>query len=154
MADLEGAEGLHRRLGALTMDAGSTKFMRNLGIRTIAEMKRNIPRKTSSTSRTISLGRITQDFAEVRGSPVVIYLDEGTRQHDIHPVRKKMLRFPAKGAKVTLAGRARAGQPHTFAKVVHHPGTRAQPFIKRSVDKALYKSGIRVEIINLWNKAD
>ena len=62
---------------------------------------------------------------EVSGSggaphPYAIFVHEGTRPHVIRVAVKK-----------TLANK-RMGQ--MFGKVVHHPGTKANPFLQRAVD--------------------
>lgn len=44
------------------------------------------------------------------------YVNDGTRPHIIRPKTKQALRF-------VIGGRV------VFAKVVHHPGTRARPFL-------------------------
>lgn len=48
------------------------------------------------------------------------YVHDGTRPHTIRPKRAQALRF-------VIGGRV------VFAKVVHHPGTRARPFLDRAV---------------------
>lgn len=46
-----------------------------------------------------------------------VYVEYGTRPHEIRPVRAKFLRFEI-GGKVI------------YTKLVRHPGTRAQPFVR------------------------
>lgn len=53
--------------------------------------------------------------------PAVFYVMDGTRPHLIRPRRKKALRFEARGSVV-------------FAKLVRHPGTRANPFLRRALE--------------------
>lgn len=53
--------------------------------------------------------------------PVGRYVVEGTRPHVIYPRDKKALYWP--------------GARHPVG-VVHHPGTRANPFLQRAADKA------------------
>lgn len=55
-------------------------------------------------------------------APYSIFVEEGTRPHTIVPKVKK-----------GLANR-RTGQ--FFGKLVHHPGTRANPYMKRAVEKS------------------
>ena len=55
-------------------------------------------------------------------APHSIFVHQGTRAHEIRPVRAKALRFMM-GGKVI------------FARRVWHPGTRAQPFVKITVDR-------------------
>lgn len=52
--------------------------------------------------------------------PAVRFVIEGTRPHIIRPRRAQALRFDAGGQTV-------------FAAVVHHPGTRANPFLQRAL---------------------
>lgn len=52
--------------------------------------------------------------------PAVRYVLDGTRPHIIRPRRAQALRFPYRGRTV-------------FAAVVHHPGTRANPFLQRAL---------------------
>jgi HK97 gp10 family phage protein len=54
-------------------------------------------------------------------SPYAIFVHEGTRPHIIRAVNKKVL------------ANKRTGQ--IFGKIVHHPGSRANPFLQRAVDK-------------------
>jgi hypothetical protein len=47
-------------------------------------------------------------------------VNDGTRPHIIRPKQAKALRFKAGGKTV-------------FARIVHHPGTRARPFLDRAL---------------------
>jgi len=55
--------------------------------------------------------------SDVEYAPMV---NDGTRPHIIRPKNAKVLRFKVGGQTV-------------FARVVHHPGTRAQPFLDRAL---------------------
>lgn len=55
--------------------------------------------------------------SDVEYAPMV---NDGTRPHIIRPKRAKALRFKV-GGKVV------------FARIVHHPGTRARPFLDRAL---------------------
>lgn len=52
--------------------------------------------------------------------PATIYVLNGTRPHIIRPRRKKALRFEVDGRVV-------------YAKIVHHPGTRANNFMAEAL---------------------
>lgn len=56
------------------------------------------------------------------------YVNDGTRPHIIRPKNKQVLRF-------------RVGGQVVFAKVVHHPGTRAQPFLDRALREVAAQRG-------------
>jgi hypothetical protein len=73
--------------------------------------------------------RITRERNEVTGyvisnHPATIYVVSGTRPHIIRPVRAQALRF-------TVGGRV------VFAKIVYHPGTRANNFLLEALREAL-----------------
>ncbi|MGW8357403.1 HK97 gp10 family phage protein [Streptomyces wedmorensis] len=55
--------------------------------------------------------------SDVEYAPMV---NDGTKPHIIRPQRAKALKFKVGGRTV-------------FAKVVHHPGTRARPFLDRAL---------------------
>lgn len=61
------------------------------------------------------------------------YVENGTRPHIIRPRRAKALAF-------------RVGGRLVFAQVVHHPGTKAQPFLSRAVREVGVANGYNVRI--------
>ena len=50
-------------------------------------------------------------------------VEEGTRPHEIRPINGRLLAFKANGKMV-------------FTPLVHHPGTKPNPFIHRAVEEA------------------
>lgn len=83
-----------------------------------------LAKHTTRATVPFKTGRLLQSFIpsfgrlQARWSPTVryaIFVHEGTRPHDIYPVIKRALFWK--------------GAAHPV-KVVHHPGTRAQPFMK------------------------
>lgn len=56
---------------------------------------------------------------------------DGTRPHTIRPWTKQALKF-------TIGGQV------VFAKVVHHPGTRARPFLDRALREETAGRGYRI----------
>lgn len=63
------------------------------------------------------------DYAEM--------VQNGTRPHTIRPRTKQVLKFNVGGQTV-------------FAKVVHHPGTRARPFLDRALAEETAGRGYRI----------
>ena len=59
------------------------------------------------------------------------FVNDGTRPHIIRPRRAQVLRF-------TVGGRT------VFAKVVHHPGTRARPFLDQAAREIAGSRGYRI----------
>jgi hypothetical protein len=62
-----------------------------------------------------------------------MYVEYGTRPHEIRPVFASVLRFEVEGKVV-------------FTQVVHHPGTRAQPFVRETAEMT------REKIPELWDE--
>jgi hypothetical protein len=67
--------------------------------------------------RTLALRSIFTVGSDVYYAP---FVNDGTRPHEIRPRRAQALRF-------VIGGRV------VFAKVVHHPGTRPNPFLDRAL---------------------
>lgn len=67
--------------------------------------------------RTLSLRSVYTVGSDVSYAAMV---HDGTRPHTIRPKSASVLRF-------------RVGGRYVYAKVVHHPGTRARPFLDRAV---------------------
>jgi hypothetical protein len=156
VSDLEGYSQLQARLHAI----GQTQdMMRQVGLATVAGAKRTVPRKTGTTGRTIRLAHFDKDSARVTVGGAGVFIELGTKAHDIVPVRKKALRWPAQGTPRTLAGRARTGAvrslgkgAYAFAKKVHIKAKAARPFLVPSAEKALADFGLQ-GIVKRWNDA-
>lgn len=150
---IEGLPALEKRFAAISAGKGSRQLMGQLGLVVVAEQKRLVRRKTGNTARTIRLGRITETSVETTVNKVGRWLEFGTKAHDIVPRAKKALRWPS-GSSVRLSGRAVSGSTgFAFAKRVHHPGTKPQPFMVPGAENALRKSGLKDFIVNAWNRA-
>lgn len=127
----------------------SVPLMRELGLSAIREQKQLVPRKTGNLGRSIGLGSITPTTVITKaGANYAAFVEFGTREHDIVPKRAKVLRWAAKGA-ARLSGAPRAGGAVVFARRVHHPGTRAKPYMIPGARKAL--DGIHDLYVKLWN---
>ena len=101
----------------------------------IGDLKRSIRVKPSSTGYNIMMVK--------HG----LYVEYGTPPHIIRPKNKKALAFAKFGGQRVIRG----GDVKTkmsfggksvitdavFAKVVHHPGTRPQPFIRTTINTKL-----------------
>lgn len=85
--------------------------------------KQNSPVKKSflrNSIRATIKGRLSGQVAV--SAKYAGYVHEGTRPHVILPRNKKMLAW-------------KVGKGYRFAKIVHHPGTKANPFLQKAVDK-------------------
>lgn len=158
MIRLDGAKQLEARLKAV--QNAPAPLMRTIGLTAVREQKLLVARKTGNTARTIRLERVTNDTATTVVQGAGVYLEYGTRPHIIRPRNARVLRFPAKGVPTTLGGRVRTSAARklgngafVFAKVVHHPGTKPQPFMVPGAQRALESVGLAARIIDAWNKA-
>lgn len=68
------------------------------------------------------------------------YVHDGTPPHVIRPKRAHTLRRSSRGV-VKPALRFMVGGRIVFAKVVNHPGTRAQPFLDRALQDVAIQRG-------------
>ncbi len=156
-----GLAALNRRIAAVQQPKGLMKLAANV---VVGELKRNIPRKTSTTSRSIHVASVTENSARITGSKVALFLDEGTglygpRHQRITPQAAKALRWMGGPAgSLRLSGNARKGKAGAGAGFIFARSTKgmeARPYIQRSIDTAAKKVGTELsgEIIRDWNAA-
>lgn len=147
---LVGADKLQRRLKAIE---SPRPLLQTIQLKAVAEAKALVPRKTGHTARTIRPGALTPKLAIVEAGGAAAFLELGTRPHVIRPRSKSVLSWPANASGRRLSGRARTKSGRRiFAKVVHHPGTKPQPFLIPGAVAALRSVGIE-PIIKAWNEA-
>lgn len=153
---LLGLAALNRRLKAIQ---DNRDLLREIQIRVVAEAKHLVPRRTGNLGRTIHPGSLTNVFAIVEATaPYAAYVELGTKAHVIKPRNKRVLAWPATAAGARLSGRARAGTRRggsgglRFARLVHHPGTKPQPYLVPAARLALKKAGVS-QVIERWNRA-
>ena len=68
-------------------------------------------------------------------APYAVYVVNGTAPHEIRPVNARVLAFEVGGKTV-------------FAPLVHHPGTKPNPFMQRAVEDA--RSKVEEVFAELW----
>lgn len=155
---LRGKPQLEARLHAI----GKTETMlRGIQIRGVFLAKQNTRkfRKTGNLGRTIRFGPVDARHAVIYagGQLQVGYaaaVEFGTRPHIIRPRNAKVLAW---GGPRTLGGRLRVSggvqaRPTHFAKLVHHPGTRAQPYLVPGLRQAASEEGLG-SLVKAWNAA-
>ena len=150
---ITGQRQLQARLRAI--GEAPQDMLREVGIRSVAEAKKIVPRRTGNLGRTIRIGSLTDTHVEVKagGQLNVGYaaaVEFGSRPHVIRPKKAKVLAW---GGARTLGGRLRAGSRATnFATVVNHPGTKPKPFLIPAFEHALKLVGLS-QIVRRWNQA-
>lgn len=161
MASVEGIDPLQRRLAAIGNTQG---VLRLLAVASVREAKILVPRRTGNLGRTIRVGRVDDERAEViaGGQNEIGYaaaVEFGTKPHIIRPRPGRIGRNgrPAAlgwGGPRTLGGRLRkGGKPAFFARFVRHPGSRAKPYLRPGIERALQRGGIKAHIVDAWNRA-
>ena len=114
--EVKNAENVIKKLSRLPPDAkqAMSRGLVIAGHLVEADAKRLCPVDTGRLRSSITTEKIDWDEVHI-GTNVVYgpYIEYGTGPHDIVPVFAKALHFNK-----------------TFAKIVHHPGTREQPFLR------------------------
>lgn len=156
---------LQRRIAAISGTAGGLAVMRTVSADTLNFLGHNVPRKTAHTARQFRAERVTEKSAEITGSKVARWIDEGTgiygpRHHRITPTTKRALSWTGgtfgRAGSLRLSGRRRSGKAGTGANritVRSTAGMRPRPFIDRSVTEAVNRNGGMVAIVRQWDEA-
>ena len=153
-----GIAALDRRLTAVGGPNATAGLLRKIALAAVAEQKALAPKKTGNLRRTIHVGVVTATTAQtIASADYAAYVEYGTKAHDITPNARKALRWVAAGYTKRLSGTAtkatqRAGG-YAFATRVHHPGTKAHPFMLEGAKAAIAKSPLADAIIAAWNDA-
>lgn len=158
---LQGYESLRRRFAAVSGAPSNPALLLALGTAAVREQKLLFRphRKTGTTARSIRVGTVSTSSVQTKvgfGGPFVEF---GTKPHEITPRAAKALAWasgPAGGPHRRLSGRPRKGTARgdmVFAMRVHHPGTRADPFMVPGARKAATGAGLAAAIVTIWDHA-
>lgn len=90
-----------------------------IAIRLRSELKLVVPRDTSRLGQSIDV-IYSNNKLIISAADYLLHIEYGTRPHVIRPKNKKALAFKSGGKEIVV-------------KVVHHPGTRANPFIRETI---------------------
>jgi len=169
---LIGYQQLQRRIAAIKGPVLGKAIMSDLADATKNEAGNLVPHKTRNLAHTIHVAEVTETTARVVASAnYAAAVEFGTRPHEITPNAKKALAFASQGItserfgpgailKFTKGGNLTAGSMRKFGnaafiivKKVHHPGTRAQPFMRPGAEKAIKSAGLLDRVIAAWNGA-
>lgn len=132
----------------IRIDGGETRVVvQNAGMellarlarRVVAQAKVNAPVDTGNMRAQIAADPMVTTGMTVRqtirvggdAAEYAIYVHEGTRPHVIRPRNKSVLMFNGREGKV-------------FAREVHHPGTRARPFLRNALESEAPALGFQI----------
>jgi len=130
-------------------------ILERIAYRLMHELKKAAPSKTANLRRSIKVFPYG-DGLRITMTHYGKYVEFGTPPHVIKPKNKKALAFAPFGAtrvqhdSGNVSAKFKFGGKTTkvnavFAKVVHHPGTRPNPFVRNTIMTKLPKI-IREEI--------
>ncbi len=155
----EGMDDLQRRLAAL---ADTRQFLGKVGLTAVAYAKDTVQRKTGNLGRTIRLGQVTENSAQIiaggqNGVGYAQVVESGSglygpkhAKYEIVPKYKKALAW---GGARRLSGSLKSGSKATmFAKKVMHPGVKPRPYLRPAAERAVSETGIAL-LIKAWNDA-
>ncbi len=118
------------------MQRVTPSLMNRVGLQVVREAKLTVARQTGNLGRSIHVAHATPQTVTVEASAnYAAFVEKGTRAHEITPRAKKALRFAVNAGGRRLSGSPRKGAAVIFAKRVHHPGTKAQPFLEPAARK-------------------
>lgn len=145
-----GTDALLRRLKAIK---NARPLLAEIQLRAVREAKIRVPRRTGNLGRTIHPGSLTPTYTIVEATAAYAgYVERGTRPHIIRPRSKSVLSW-TEGKRLSGRNRTGAGAGNRiFAKYVHHPGTKPQPFLLPGAVEAVHQVGVE-PIIDAWNDA-
>jgi hypothetical protein len=147
VSSVEGMDALVARLHAIGEPA---PILRAMQLGTVREARLLVHRTTGHLGRSIVPGAIHGDTATVEArTPYAATVELGSKPHVIRPRKAKVLAW---GGTRRLSGTlARGSRATSFARIVHHPGTRPYPYLIPGARKAV--GLIRDAFVKLWNEA-
>jgi HK97 gp10 family phage protein len=99
-----------------------------------ADMMSRVPVRTGRLMASIQKENLGLQGSLGPTEPYAVYVEYGTSSHEIRPIFAHVLRFEAGGGIV-------------FTPLVHHPGTRPQPFVEQTAQDMVG------EVANFWSEA-
>lgn len=126
------------KIEALNLKPAISRLISELSEYTEKTMQEEAPERTGALRK--SIRKTVSGFEAEIGpqAPYAVYLEYGTRPHAITPVRARVLRFEVGGEVV-------------FTRLVHHPGSKPNPFLRRTTDKTMRK--VPSTWMNVWEEA-
>ena len=126
------AHVLHPDLAVLLPTSGSTGSSKLVRISRSA-LSANAVRAQIAADPMVTTGTTVRQTIRVGGDAAeyAVYVHEGTRPHVIRPRNKQVLAFNGREGRV-------------FAREVHHPGTRARPFLRNALESEAPALGFTV----------
>lgn len=139
MSNLVGAPQLKARLKAVQLVP--KPIGREWAVETVRLAKTAVPVRTGNLRRSIHVGTTTERKATVVAHYSAIFVDRGTKAHDVTPRGGGVLKWESKQ------------HDTVFAKKAHIPRKAARPFRARVAKEALRRKAPGPKVIKAWNDA-
>lgn len=114
------------KAGGTDFEGAASDLVRQAGQMMLANAQRTVPRKTGALAGSLQLILMGPMTAVIGPTlPYGVFVQYGTRPHVIRAVRATHLAFMGRNGKMV------------YAKEVHHPGTRPNPFMTNALADTL-----------------
>ena len=137
------SEGLKKLGDPAQLEPAVQRGLQRGGLRLLAAIQASLTQytKTGRTRSSFTL-KMQGPYSAIVGSDskTALFLEEGTRPHEIRPNRTRVLAWPVGGSTVAGLGRGQGGrslrstQATGFATVVQHPGTQPIHYLEDAVN--------------------
>ena len=134
------ADDLLKRLNPDLIDQKVNQGLTQAALHLERQVKMKLARHTVTGKTRASVGTsISGRIARIGSNNLpLLFLEKGTKAHEIRPRVKKALMWPTGGQSAAGLGRGRQGTlkgrgSFAFAKVVHHPGTQAHHYLENTL---------------------
>lgn len=159
---LKGGPELRARLNALASSQMKIEMNRAWQDTTVKAARTNAPSRTGAGRSSIAAGWLSDVKAQVRGAFWLIFIDRGTKAHDIRPQSISGSGRHWKTSVQPEGPKAGYGNPPTlafnrggklvFAKKVHKRAQRKRPFITEAAQSALRQHMLRDVVLQTWSQ--
>jgi hypothetical protein len=110
------------QITSLSIPTIGSSFIREVTAEGFHILQGEAPAKAGKLRQSIQQRSLGLEGEVTVGAPYVVFVASGTRPYLIRPVRARALRFVVDGAIV-------------FSTLVHHPGTKPNPFVQRASER-------------------
>lgn len=147
---VKGGPELRARLAAVASSQTRVDIARTWQQNATRGIRSDAPRRTGRGQASVRPGIVSDRKAVVRGAYWLIFIDRGTKAHDIRP--KGVSGSGRGGRSNTKALKFEVGGKTVFARKVHRRRMPRKPFITKAAQDALREHPMSNEIVQAWNQ--
>ena len=113
------------------------QYVDRLGEKVLVEASMGTPVDTGKLRKSMKKERIGWDVQVSGNTKYAIFVHAGTKPHVIRPKNAKALRWEERQKPSLIQPFKRQPVNIVFAQEVHHPGTKAQPWLEQALVRAM-----------------